>query len=114
MVYNEYAAKIKFKSTNFIPDNTDNITIGNYIIEQIPSAANSEGIINFSLREKSEEINKDTLFRRTYLETKYFLSFLSLISRSNCEFQAGILNLDHILTKEVKYSLTKNHLILMK
>jgi len=107
MVYVEHNAKIKFKSNNFIPDNTKKRTIGDYVIEQIPAEGNSEGIISFSFREKPEETNKSSLFRQTYLEAKYFLSFLSLISRSNCEFQAGYLDFENILAREPSYILIR-------
>jgi hypothetical protein len=46
-------------------------------------------------------------FNMVKLEATYFLSFLSLISQSDCEFQAGLWNLQNISTEEIKYFLTR-------
>jgi hypothetical protein len=97
--------RIRFRSNNFLLAKTGKISIGDYAIEQTPSSDNSEAILTFRV---SKDIpDKDMFFNLTKLEANYFLSFLSLISLSNCEFQAGLWNLENIVTREIKYNLTR-------
>ena len=101
----ENEVRIRFKSSNFLPDKTGKITIGDYAIEQTPSIGNSEAILTFMARNDLPE--KDMFFSLIKLEANYFLSFISLISLCNCEFQAGLWNLESIVTRERKYGLTR-------
>jgi hypothetical protein len=102
----ENEVRIRFRSNNFLPDNTGRVAIGDYAIEQIPSSDNSEAILIFEAGHGP--LPKDMFFNLIKLEANYFLSFLSLISLSNCEFQAGLWNKENIATPERKYVLTRN------
>jgi hypothetical protein len=101
----EGEVRIRFRSNNFVPDNTGRVVIGDYAIDQIPSSDNSEAVLIFGARH--DQLPKDMFFNLIRLEANYFLSFLSLISLSNCEFQAGLWNKENIATPERKYVLTR-------
>jgi hypothetical protein len=98
--------KVKFKSSNFVPDNTGTVTIGEYAIEQVPSTDNSEAILTFKVTAEDPFL-KNMLHIQSRLETEYFLSFLSLVSLSNCEFQAGLLGLKNVFSYGMKYTLAR-------
>jgi hypothetical protein len=101
----ENVARIRFRSSNFIPDNTDKTAFGGYAIELTPSSDNSEGMLTFAVEQPN--FPKDMFFNRIKLEANYFLSFLSLTSLSNCEFQAGLWNLENIVPQQWKYTLKR-------
>ncbi len=101
----ENEVRIRFRSNNFVPDNTGRVSIGDYAIEQMPSTDNSEAILVFEV--EPGPLPKDMFFNLVKLEANYFLSFLSLISLSNCEFQAGLWNKENIVTLERKYVLSR-------
>jgi hypothetical protein len=102
----EDEVRIRFKSSNIIPDNTGTVTVGEYSIEQMPSADNSEAIVTFKVAAE-EPVFRDFLHIEARLEAEYFLSFLSLASQSNCEFQAGLLRLENPFSYGMKYTLSR-------
>jgi len=103
--FTENEVRVRFRSNNFVPDNTGRVSIGDYTIEQIPSTDSSEAILVFEA--EPGPLRKEMFFKLAKLEANYFLSFLSLISLSNCEFQAGLWNKENIVTLEGKYVLSR-------
>ena len=106
MVSFENEVRMRFKSNNFFPDSTGTTVIGDYHVEQIPSRDNSEGLVSFKVAPE-EPIFEDSLPWRARREGEYFLSFLSLVSLSNCDFQAGLFDHKNLVPHEIRYTLAR-------
>lgn len=101
----ENRARVAFKSNNQIPNGTNQVAIGKYDIELNPCENNSEGIVSFGV--ESGQDPKDIVFVDILFESEYFLSFLSVASRSNCKFSGGLLDFENIVRQKITYGLTR-------